>query len=196
MPRRYRRWTVDQRELVERAMRGDHDAFAILAGRLVARLDAAARLILRDPELARDAVQEGFIGAWRNLPTLRDPDRFEAWLHRLVFRACIDTLRRRGRRPIEVELTPIDGPAISDMATIVADRDLLDAALRRLKPEVRAVMVLHFYLGLPLTEAAAALDIPVGTAKSRLHRGLADMRASITADQQPGRRHVAGGQVA
>ena len=129
MPRRYRRWTVDQRELVERAMRGDHDAFAILAGRLVARLDAAARLILRDPELARDAVQEGFIGAWRNLPTLRDPDRFEAWLHRLVFRACIDTLRRRGRRPIEVELMPIDGPAISDMATIVADRDLLDAAL-------------------------------------------------------------------
>ena len=67
-------------------MRGDHDAFAVLAGRLVARLDAAARLILRDPELARDAVQEGFIGAWRNLPTLRDPDRFEAWLHRLVFR--------------------------------------------------------------------------------------------------------------
>ena len=89
---------MDQRELVERAMRGDHDAFALLAGRLVARLDAAARLILRDPELARDAVQEGFIGAWRSLPTLRDPDRFEAWLHRLVFRACIDIIRRRGRR--------------------------------------------------------------------------------------------------
>jgi DNA-directed RNA polymerase specialized sigma24 family protein len=66
------------------------------------------------PELARDAVQEGFIGAWRNLPTLRDADRFEAWLHRLVFRACIDVIRRRGRRPMEVELMPIDGPAIVD----------------------------------------------------------------------------------
>jgi RNA polymerase sigma-70 factor (ECF subfamily) len=73
---------MDQRELVERAQRGDHDAFAVLAGAFVARLDGAARLILRDRELARDAVQEGFIHAWRNLPTLRDPDRFEAWLHR------------------------------------------------------------------------------------------------------------------
>ena len=70
----------------------------------VARLDAAARLILRDHELARDAVQEGFLRAWRNLPSLRDPDRFEAWLRSLVSRSCIDVLRRRGRRPIEVEL--------------------------------------------------------------------------------------------
>jgi RNA polymerase sigma-70 factor (ECF subfamily) len=187
---------VDQRELVERAMRGDHDAFAVLAGRFVARLDAAARLILRDPELARDAVQEGFIGAWRSLPTLRDPDRFEAWLHRLVFRACIDTLRRRGRRPMEVELMPIDGPVISDMASHIADRDLLDAALRRLRPETRAVMVLHFYLGLPLTDVASALDIPVGTAKSRLNRGLADMRASINGDPDSRPSPAAGGQPA
>ena len=131
-----------------------------------------------------------FIGAWRNLPTLRDPDRFEAWLHRLVFRACIDILRRRGRRSIEVELTPVDGPAISDMASIVADRELLDAALRRLRPGgARAVIVLHFYLGLPLTDVAAALDIPVGTAKSRLHRGLDDdARLDHRPTSQPGRR--------
>ena len=77
---------MDQRELVEQARRGDHDAFAALAARAIARLDAAARLILRDPDLARDAVQEGFLGAWRNLPTLRDPDRFEAWLYRLAIR--------------------------------------------------------------------------------------------------------------
>src|SRR3954449_10782900 len=103
---------MDQRELVERAQRGDHDAFAVLVGASVARLDAAARLILRDPDLARDAVQEGFIGAWRNLPTLRDPDRFEAWLRRLVAPACIAALRPRGRRPIEVELLPVDSPSV------------------------------------------------------------------------------------
>ena len=104
---------MDQRELVERAQRGDHDAFGVLAGLFVARLDSAARLILRDHELARDAVQEGFIRAWRNLPTLRDPDRFEGWLRSLVARSCIDVLRRRGRRPIEVELSPVDGPTVS-----------------------------------------------------------------------------------
>ncbi len=177
-------------------MRGDHDAFAMLAGTLVARLDAAARLILRDPELARDAVQEGFIGAWRSLPTLRDPDRFEAWLHRLVVRACIDHFRRRGRRPIEVELSPIDGPAIGDMASIVADRELLDAALKGLRPEFRAVVVLHYYLGMPLPDVASAMGIPTGTAKSRLHRALGDMRASIDADLHPARSPAAGGQLA
>ena len=134
---------MDQRDLVDRAKRGDHDAFAVLVGAAVARLDAAARLILRDPELARDAVQEGFIRAWRNLPGLRDPDRFDAWLHRLVVHSCIDVTRRRRRRPIEVELTPIHGPAIGDIATAIADRELLDHSLGRLDPERRAVVVLH-----------------------------------------------------
>ena len=189
---------MDQRELVERAQRGDHDAFAVLAGVFVARLDAAARLILRDHELARDAVQEGFIRAWRNLPTLRDPDRFEAWLRSLVVRSCIDTLRRRGRRPIEVELLPIDGPSIGrHRDSIIADRDLLDLALRRLRPEQRAVVVLHYYLGMPLPDVAAALGIPLGTAKSRHHRSLAPMRAAIDADiETRDAAPVAGGQFA
>lgn len=187
---------MDQRELVERAQRGDHDAFAVLAGMFVARLDAAARLILRDHELARDAVQEGFLGAWRNLPTLRDPDRFEGWLRRLVSRSCIDVLRRRGRRPIEVELLPIDGPAVGDMASLVADRELLDLALRRLQPEQRAVIVLHYYLGMPLSDVAAALGIPIGTAKSRHHRSLATMRAAIDADSDAAASPVVGGQFA
>jgi len=90
---------VDQRRLVEQAMRGDHDAFATLAGDSIARLDAAARLILRDRELARDAVQDAMVRAWRDLPGLRDPDRFEAWLRRLTVHACIDAARRRRRRP-------------------------------------------------------------------------------------------------
>jgi RNA polymerase sigma-70 factor (ECF subfamily) len=187
---------VDQRELVVRAQRGDHDAFGVLAGAFVARLDAAARLILRDHELARDAVQEGFLRAWRNLPTLRDPDRFEGWLRSLVVRSCIDVLRRRGRRPIEVELLPIDGPAVADIASIVADRELLDLALGRLHPEQRAVVVLHYYFGLPLPEVARTLGIPLGTAKSRLHRSLAAMRAAIDADMETPVSPIVGGQFA
>ena len=187
---------VDQRELVERAQRGDHDAFGVLAGVFVVRLDAAARLILRDHELARDAVQEGFIRAWRNLPTLRDPDRFEGWVRSLVFRSCIDVLRRRGRRPIEVELSPVDGPPVADMSAVIADRELLDMALQRLHPEWRAVVVLHYYLGMSLPDVAATLGIPVGTAKSRLHRSLAVMRAAIDADAEASVAPVAGGQYA
>jgi len=187
---------VDQRGLVERAQRGDHDAFAVLAGAAIARLDAAARLIVRDHDLARDAVQEGFVRAWRNLPTLRDPDRFDAWLRSLVSRSCIDVLRRRSRRPIEVELMTTDSPSIADMASVVADRDLLDQALRRLSAEQRAVIVLHYYLGLPLPDVAAALGIPIGTAKSRHHRSLALMRLAIDGDVAAPAKPVVGGQIA
>jgi RNA polymerase sigma-70 factor (ECF subfamily) len=187
---------VDQRELVERAKRGDHDAFAALAGASVARLDAAARLILRDHELARDAVQEGFIRAWKSLPGLRDPESFDAWLRRLVVRSCIDAIRRRGRHPVEVELLPFDSPIIADETSIIADRELLDVALRRLTPDLRAVVVLHYYLGLTLPDVAASLGIPTGTAKSRLNRSLGAMRASIAADGIPDAAPVPGGQLA
>jgi len=169
---------------VERAREGDHDAFAELARMSVGRLDSAAYLILRDHELARDAVQEGFIAAWRNLPTLRDPERFEAWLRRLVARACFDVLRRRGRRPIEVEIPALFEPWVADATGLLADRELLDAALGRLQPEWRAVVVLHYYLGMPLPEVASVLGIPIGTAKSRHHRSLEALRASV-ADLDP-----------
>jgi hypothetical protein len=76
-----------QRELVERAMAGDHGAFAELARASIGRLYAAARLILRDDHRAEDATQEALVAAWRDLSALRDPDRFEAWLHRLLVRA-------------------------------------------------------------------------------------------------------------
>ncbi len=123
---------MDQRWLVERARGGDHDAFAELARAAVVRLDRAARLILRDPELARDAVQEGLIRAWRDLPKLREPDRFDAWLHRLTVNSCLDQTRRRRRRVIEVELTPIHAPALPDSAGSHADRDQVDRVLRQL----------------------------------------------------------------
>jgi RNA polymerase sigma-70 factor (ECF subfamily) len=187
---------VDQRAIVERAKRGDHDAFAELAGTAFARLDGAARLILRDGDLARDAVQDALVRAWRDLPGLRDSERFDAWLHRLTVNSCLDLARRRRRRPIEVELTAISGPIEGDVATIVADRDLLDDALRRLDPEWRAVVVLHFYLGMPLPDVAVALGIPLGTAKSRLHRSLAAMRQTIDGPPEATAAPLPGGQLA
>ena len=173
---------MDQRQLVERARGGDHDAFAELARAAVVRLDQAARLILRDPELARDAVQEGMIRAWRDLPGLRDPDRFDAWLHRLTVNSCIDQTRRRRRRLIEVELTTLHAPVTSDGTGAHADRDQVDQVLRALDERGRAIVVLHYYLGLPLTDVAATLGIPIGTVKSRLHRALSDMRVAIDAE--------------
>ena len=187
---------MDQTGLVERASQGDHEAFGVLVGAHLARLDTAARLILRDPELARDAVQEATLKAWKNLRGLRDPDRFDAWLHRLLVNACLDTLRRRRRRPIEVELSPISGPTVGDIATVVADRALLDDAMRRLEPEGRAVIVLHYFLGMPVPDVAVALGIPLGTAKSRLHRSLARMRAAIEGADDARPAPFPGGQFA
>ena len=174
-----------QQELVERARRGDHDAFAVLAGAALFRLDAAARLILRDPDQAKDAVQETLVRAWRDLPTLRSPDRFDAWLHRLLYRACIDEARRLRRHRVDVELTPIDSPLVGDMTSSINDRDQLDRGFSRLEPEARALIVLHHYLDLPLPEVASVLGIPLGTAKSRLHRALQSMRAVLDADARP-----------
>ena len=173
---------MDQRGLVERAQRGDPDAFAVLASEAIARLDAAARLILRDGELARDAVQEALVRTWRDLPTLRDVDRFDAWVHRLLVNACLDILRRRRRRAVEVELTPIFTPATADFTAAVVDRDLLDRGLQALEPGWRAIVVLHYFLGMPLPDVASALGIPLGTAKSRLHRSISVLRATVDGD--------------
>jgi RNA polymerase sigma-70 factor (ECF subfamily) len=135
---------VDQRELVDRAGRGDHDAFAALVGASIARLEAVARLIVRDQELARDAVQDAYIRAWRDLPGLRDPERFDAWLHRLTVHSCLDAVRRRKRRPIEVELSPIMSPSVGDETRGIADRDQIERGFRRLGADLRAVLVLHY----------------------------------------------------
>jgi RNA polymerase sigma factor (sigma-70 family) len=187
---------VDQRELVDRARRGDHDAFAQLVDGALRRLDAAARLIVRDPDLAQDAVQESLIRAWRDLPGLRDPDRFDAWLHRLTVNACLDLLRRRRRRPMEVELSPIGSMNMPDPSSVFAERELLDVALKRLDPGHRAVVAMHYLLGMPLPEVATSLGIPLGTAKSRLHYALTTMRTGVQAEAYRAPATIPGGQPA
>jgi RNA polymerase sigma factor (sigma-70 family) len=187
---------VDQRDLVIRAKEGDHDAFTSLVASSIARLDAAARLILRDGELARDAVQDALVRAWRDLPGLREPDRFDVWLHRLTVNACLDLARRRQRRSIEVQLTPIAMPSIADTTADFAERQQLDEALGVLEPGWRAIVVMHYYLGMPLPDVAVALRIPLGTAKSRLHRSLREMRASLGEQVAEPADAVRGGQLA
>ncbi|HET8786190.1 MAG TPA: sigma-70 family RNA polymerase sigma factor [Candidatus Limnocylindrales bacterium] len=171
-----------QRDLVERARKGDHDAFAELAGAAISRLDGAAWLMLRDVEQAKDAVQNTLVRAWRDLPTLRDPERFDAWLHRLLAHACIDEARRLRRHRLDVDLTSISVPSVVDDVSVVEDRDRLERGFLRLDPELRAVIVLHHYLDLPMPAVATTLGIPLGTAKSRLHRALNEMRAALDAD--------------
>jgi RNA polymerase sigma-70 factor (ECF subfamily) len=175
---------VDQTVLVERARKGDHDAFGLLVAGQLARLDTAARLILRDPELARDAEQDGTLRAWKSLRGLRDPDRFDAWLHRLTVNACLDIARKRRRRIFEVELTPHHETPVADPASVVADALYVERMLDAVDPAQRAVVVLHYYLDLTLPETAVALGIPVGTAKSRLNRALEAMRINVADENE------------
>jgi RNA polymerase sigma-70 factor, ECF subfamily len=172
-----------QRDLVEAARSGDHGAFEALASAAVDRLYALARLIVGDAHRAEDAVQEALIRAWRGLPELRDPERWDAWLHRLIVNACADQGRRAMRRPIEVRMLGLE-PAIGDHARTIGDHDQLERGLQRLKPEQRSAVVLHFYLGLTVPEVADALDVPVGTAKSRIHYAVGALRAAIEADER------------
>jgi RNA polymerase sigma factor (sigma-70 family) len=171
-----------QRDLVVRAQRGEHDAFAALAAAMITRLDGTARLILRDPDRAADAVQEALIRAWRELRSLRDPDRFEAWCYRLVVNACYDEGRRDARRRRDVSIDAIAPLASSDDVSAFADRDEIERAFRRLEPEQRAVLACRHYLELSVPEIADALGIPEGTVKSRLSRAAQALRASLAAD--------------
>ena len=173
------------RDVVERAMRGDHDAFGLLVNTTSDRMFAIATRILRDADLAEDALQSTLITAWRELPRLRDPDRFEAWVRRLLVHACYAEARRRRRWSGNVRVLPVDGPADRDDIVTVADRDVLDRAFRRLTVEQRAVVVLHHHVGLSLVEVADTLDIPAGTARSRLHYAIRLLRAAIEADEAP-----------
>ena len=168
-----------ERRLVERAMHGDEEAFDQLVERVGDSLYSVARRILRDTTLAQDATQQALLDAWRNLPKLRDPDRFEAWAYRLVVNACHAEARREGRQRGNLRLLPHDQPSVPDPASNIANLDQLDRAFRQLSVEHRSVVVLVHYLGMTPTEAAAALGTPAGTARSRLHYALAHLRTSL-----------------
>jgi RNA polymerase sigma-70 factor (ECF subfamily) len=170
-----------QRDLVEAAQHGDHEAFEVLASAAVDRLYAVARLVLGDAHQAEDAVQDALVSAWQSLPELRDPERWEAWLHRLIVNACADQGRRRKRQSMEVRMVRFE-PAIADPALSVDDQDQLDRGFRRLKDDQRTAVVLHLYLGLSVPEVADALGVPVGTAKSRIHYAVEALRAALEAD--------------
>jgi RNA polymerase sigma-70 factor, ECF subfamily len=170
--------------LVERARGGDHAAFTELVAVDGDRCYAIAYRILRDVERAQDAVQQAYLLAWRELPRLRDPDRFEVWLHRLLVNACYEESRRHRRWSTHIRVLPVDGPGGPDPTITIDDRDALDRAFERLTPEHRAVVVLHHYVGMPLTTVADIVGVPVGTVKSRLHHATRTLRAAIVADSQ------------
>jgi RNA polymerase sigma-70 factor (ECF subfamily) len=172
-----------QTDLVEQAMRGNHDAFADLATQAWAKLYGTAGLILGDDSYAQEAVQAALIRAWRDLPTLRHPDRFDAWLYRLLVNACRDEARRRQRgRQREIGLDGLEASAADNPVAWLADRDELDRAFARLTPDQRAILTLIYYRDLTVPQAAAVIGTPLGTAKSRLHRALDALRAALAAE--------------
>src|SRR5690349_11107603 len=167
--------SADLTEHVLRARAGDRAAFDLLAAGVVDGLYRIARLVLRDADVAEDAVQETLVRCWRDLPALRDPEKFEPWLRRLLMRAITDEFRRGRRARAAITLLRLE-PAIPDGSDDVVVREQLDRGFGRLTIDHRAVIVLRLYLGLSLEEAAATLGIPVGTAKSRLHYATEAMR--------------------
>ena len=175
------------RDLVEGAIAGDREAYTELVRQSIDRSYALAGLILRDPDRARDATQEAYVTAWRSLSLAAGPGRFDAWLRRLVVRACYQAVRGASDG-IATSTSPRSTwagrlrAAVADSTIDLATRDQLERGFRRLKPDQRAVLVLRHYLDLTIEETADAMGVPVGTAKSRLHRATSAMRAVLEAD--------------
>jgi RNA polymerase sigma factor (sigma-70 family) len=172
--------TSGRRAIVEQARSGDPEAFETLIRAAGDHLLAVARKILRDPDAAEDALQQAVVRGWRSLPRLRDPDRFDQWLYRILVMSCYAEANRRRRFAAQVRTVSAE-PAHADTTDQIAQRDALERAFRSLSPAHRAVIVLHFYADLPLTDVAEVVGIGAGTARSRLHYGLRALRASLEA---------------
>ena len=167
--------------MVRLARDGDRMAFEALAESGLDRLYATAALILHDRTLAEDAVQETLIRAWRSLPRLRDPERYEPWMRRVLVHACIDIARGERHRRTEQEL-PASLADDSDLEAQAAERDAVAQAFAGLSPEHRAAFVLRHHDGHAVAEVADALHVPLGTAKSRIHYAEQAMARAMDAD--------------
>jgi len=187
------------RALVEQAQRGDKDAYDAIVRAMAPRLYRVAYRIVRGFDAAQDATQLSLVAIWRELPRLRDPDKFDAWAYRLVVRYCLMELRSRRRT---LALVPEVGseagrgslePSQADDSGHLDQRDELERAFRLLTAEQRTVVVLRHYVGLSVAESAEALGIPIGTAASRLHYATRALRAALEAND---RRAAMGGPIA
>lgn len=170
------------RRLVALARAGDAEAFERLAIAIGGRMHAVAYSILRDAGLAEDATQQALLEAWRGLSGLRDPDRFEAWIFRLLVRACHAEVRGIRRWVPNLVSRPPDVRSEGDAQSAVADREQLERGFERLSFDQRAVVVLHYYLDMPASDIADVLDIAPGTARSRLYNATLSLRAALDAD--------------
>ncbi|MEX1295108.1 MAG: RNA polymerase sigma factor [Candidatus Limnocylindrales bacterium] len=170
-------------DLVLRAQQGDRSAFAQIVDEVLDRFLAIAHRILRDGGLAEDATQAALLGMWRDLPGLRQPERFGAWSTRLLVNACYSEARRARRWLPNLSLDSAPEPRAPDELEPVLDRDELERAFRDLPVEQRAAIVLHHYVGMPVESVAQALDIPAGTVRSRIHRGMNTVRGTMRAER-------------
>ncbi len=177
--KRVRETTLD---LVERAQRGDHDAFDQLVGRYGRDLYRLAVIVI-GPDLAADVTQDALIRAWRELPRLRDPERFQSWVRRILVNRCRDISRAQRRGPRIVSLDVPANPealAASDPARMSDDRTDLWAAVSSLRVDQRTLLALHYTIGLSIAEVAETLGLPAGTVKSRLNAALGTLRVAMS----------------
>ena len=172
------------RALVVRAQGGDREAYAQVARLSSDRLYALALRMMRDADAASDALQAALVHIWRELPSLRDPDRFDAWSYRITLRCCQSDRRRNRRTVVSLDSLPVD-PAVGDAQLSVAMRDELERAFRSLTDDQRAVLVLLYYRDMTVEDIAATLGIAEGTVKSRLYGARQAMRAAIEAQTRP-----------
>ena len=173
------------RQLVVRAQHGDRAAYELLARASSGYLYRTAHRIVHDHDQADDAVQQTLVAIWRELPSLRNPDRFEAWTYRLVVRFCLADARRARRTGVREIQIDQEEPGRTDAFADSDLRDRIVRALDGLSTDHRTVIVLHHYVGLPLGEIADILGVPYGTVGSRLHHAIRAMRAELAAGDRP-----------
>ena len=172
---------VRDEDLVERAARGDVDAFEALVASRLTRSFRTASAILGSEADAHDVVQEAFVAAWRHLPKLRDRTRFDAWLNRTIVNRCRDAIRRR-QRSREVALDgALDLPSEATHAD--GEMEALTAAFERMSVDQRHLLVMHHLHRVPVADLATQLGIPEGTAKWRLHAARAALTRELEADR-------------